>query len=163
MDCDLLCECSSQYSLRCKSCQSFRSTLRSSVSHQNNDSDDHTSASSHTRYRDFTPAERDERMKNLHRTLKQMNQKVKRLQVKVDKLISDQAVHLQDKDTADLSSIISEMSPVVVDAFPPNTPQHIFWDQQKRFNSLKDKRQIKWHPLVVRFALNLKYLSSSAY
>ncbi len=29
-------------------------------------------------------------------------------------------------------------------------------------NSLKDKRQMRWHPLVIRFALNLKYMSSSA-
>ena len=36
-------------------------------------SDSHTSASSHTRYRDLTPAEKDKRMKNLHRALKVSN------------------------------------------------------------------------------------------
>ena len=39
----------------------------------------------------------------------------------------------------------------------------IFWDQQLKYNNLKDKRQMKWHPLVVRFALNLKYVPTSAY
>ena len=163
VDCDMLCERSSQYPLRCKSCQSLRPTLRSLVSRQSNESDNHTSASSHTRYQDLTPAEKDERMKSLHRALKVSNQKVKRLQAKVDKLIANQSVCLQDNDAADISHIITEVSPVVEDRFPLNSPQRIFWDQQKRYNSLKDKRQMRWHPLVIRFALNLKYLSGTAY
>ena len=32
-----------------------------------------------------------------------------------------------------------------------------------KYNKLKDKRQMRWHPLAVRFALNIKYLSTSAY
>lgn len=159
----MLCERSSQYPLRCKSCQSLRPTLRSLVFRQSNESDNHTSASSHTRYQDLTPAEKDERMKSLHRALKVSNQKVKRLQAKVDKLIANQSVCLQDNDAADISHIITEVSPVVEDRFPLNSPQRIFWDQQKRYNSLKDKRQMRWHPLVIRFALNLKYLSGTTY
>ena len=48
VDCDMLCERSSQYPLHCKSCQPFRSTLRSLISRQSNESDSHTSASSRT-------------------------------------------------------------------------------------------------------------------
>ena len=103
------------------------------------------------------------RMKNLHRTLKVSNQKVKQLHVKVDKPITNQSVRLQDNDADNVSCIITEMSPVVEDTFPLNSSQRIFWDQQKRFNSLRDKRQMRWHPLVIRFALNLKYLSGTAY
>ena len=118
----MLCERSSQYPLRCKSCQSLRSTLRSLVSHQSNESDSHLSASSHTRYRDLTPAEKDKRMKNLHHSLKVSNQAVKRLQAKVDKLIANQSVCLQDYDGAAISHIIAEASPVVEDRFPLNSP-----------------------------------------
>ena len=163
VDCDMLCEKTTQHHLRCKSCQSFRSTLRSVVSRRSSKSDGHTSASSHTRYCDLTAAEKDERMKNLHRALKVSNQKVKRLQAKVDKLIANEAICLQDSDSADISHIMTEVSPVVEDTYPLNSPQRIFWDQQKHYNSLKDKRQMRWHPLVIRFALNLKYLSSTAY
>ena len=77
VDCDMLCERSSQYPLHCKSCQSLRSTLCSLVSRQSNESASNTSASSHTRYRDLTPAKQDERLKSLHRALKVSNQKVK--------------------------------------------------------------------------------------
>ena len=126
VDCDMLCERSSRYPLRCKSCQAFRSTLRSMVSRQSNESDSHTSASSHTRYCDLTPAEKNKRMKKLHHALKISNQKVKRLQTKVDKLIANQSVRLQDNDAADISHIIAEVSPVVEDTFPLNSPQRIF-------------------------------------
>lgn len=89
VDCKMLCEKSTQYPLRCWSCQLLRSTLRSMVSCQSNESDSHMSASSHTRYRDLTSSKKDERMKNLHCALKVSNQKVKRLQARVDKLIED--------------------------------------------------------------------------
>ena len=163
VDCDVLCEKSSQYPLRCQSCQAFRSTLRSMVSRRSNESDSHTSVSSHTRYRDLTSGDKDERMKNLHRALKVSNQKVKRLQAKVDKLITNEAVRLQGNDSADISHIVTELSPIVEDTYALNSPQRIFWDQQKRYNSLKNKQQMRWHPLVIRFALNLKYLSGTAY
>ena len=165
VDCDLLCEKSSQYPLRCKSCQSFRSTLRSMISRQSNERDSRTSASSHTRYMycDLTPAEKDKRLKNLHQALKASNQKVKRLQAKIGKFIANEAVRLEDSDSADISHIVTQVSPIVEDTYPLNSPQRIFWDQQKRYNSTKDKRQMRWHPLVIRFALNLKYLSGTAY
>lgn len=41
--------------------------------------------------------------------------------------------------------------------------QRVFWEQQREYNKLGNKRRIRWHPLMIRFALNLRYLSSSAY
>ena len=129
VDWDMLCGRSSHYSLRCKSCQSLRSTLRSLVSHQSNESASNTSASSHTRYQDLTTAEKYERLKIfIVATLKVSNQKVKWLQAKVDKLIAKQSACLQDNDAADISHIITEMSPIVEDRCPLNSPQCIFWD-----------------------------------
>ena len=50
VDCNVICEHTGQYPQHCKACQTFRSTLRASVSRQKGDSHDHTSADSHTRY-----------------------------------------------------------------------------------------------------------------
>ena len=166
VDCEVICERAGQYPLRCTSCQAFRSTLRSSVSRLKTDSHDHTprtSASSHTSYRNLTPVEKEERMRNLRLSLKLANQKVKRLETKVSSLIESQAIPLQECDNTDVSSLVTDMSPLIEQQFPPDSPQRIFWDQQKKYNSLKDNRQMRWHPLMIRFALNLKYLSTSAY
>lgn len=77
IDCELLCERSGQYPLRCNSCQPYRSTLRSAVSRQKVDS---TSASSHTPYSRLTLAEKDERMRNLQQAVKLAKQKAKRME-----------------------------------------------------------------------------------
>ena len=51
----------------------------------------------------------------------------------------------------------------MVENFPESSPQRVFWDQQRIYNRLRNKCQMKWHPLILRFVLNLKYMSSSAY
>ena len=125
--------------------------------------DDRTNASSRTKYACLSSTEKDERMKNLHQSFKVAMQKVKRLEDKVTKLIEKEGVLLQPDDAADVSTVVNEMQQNVEDSFPPGSPQRIFWEQQRLYNLSKDKRQMRWHPLVIRFALNLKYLSSSAY
>ena len=66
VDCHILCDRSGQYPSRCKSCKAFRPTLCSSAARQTRDNHDHTSSSSHTKFCALTPAEKDDRMKNLH-------------------------------------------------------------------------------------------------
>ena len=161
VDCDLLCEPCGQHPLRCRSCQSFRSTLRSSVSRLNGV--DHTAATSHARFNSLSPADKDQRLRNLHHCLRLAKQQIRRLKVKIESLIEKEGILLEENDAADISTVFSEVSSTVDKSFPPNSPQRIFWDQQQAYNSLKYKRQMRWHPLVIRFALNLKYMSTSAY
>ena len=142
--------------------KSFRSTLRSLVNRKSIESD-HKSADSHTRHSDLTSAEKQERIRKIPCTFELSKQKVKRLQDKVDKLITEKLVHLQNSDTTNIAQIVKEVSLLVEERFPLNSLQRVLWDQQRRYNSLKDKRQMRWHPLVIRFALNLKYLSGTAY
>ena len=162
VDCSVLCPKLKKYPVRCKACQLFRSTLRAMVTRQAGQAD-HTSTSSHTRYKDLHPSEKDERLKNLRSALTVSHQKVKRLEAKVYKLIAEEAMRFQDEDVADVSQVMADVNPVVEINFPVNSPQRMFWEQQRRYSILKDKRQMRWHPLVVRFALNLKYLSGTAY
>ena len=65
-----------------------------------------------------------------------------------------QSVTLREEDQSYVSAIISEVDGAVKENFVEDSPQRILWDEQK-YNSLRDKRQMRWHPLVVRFALNL--------
>ena len=82
------------------------------------------------------------------------------MEAKVKKLLNDQAVPLQDDDAADIVHLIADVSPVVKEKFAEDSPQKVFWEEQVKYNSLKDKRQMRWHPLIIRFGLNLKYLSN---
>ena len=160
-DCDIICD----IPVRCKPCNSFRDSLRK-TSHrqlQNVCVDDHTSAMSHTCYCLLTSAEKDARLKNLHQSFSLSSQRNAALKVKINRLIQTQSLPLQENDASDITSVITDVTGLVEENFPTHTPQRIFWDQQMQYNRLKNKRQMRWHPFMIRFALNLKYLSTSAY
>ena len=74
-------------------------------------------------------------------------------------MIDDEGVDLEEEDVADLNDLMNETEAVKA----RNHFQSIFWNQQSKYNELDDKRRMRWHPLMIRFALNLKYLSSFAY
>ena len=48
-------------------------------------------------------------------------------------------------------------------AFLEGTFQRLFWDQQRQASRISDVRQMRWHPVMIRWCLNLKLLSTSAY
>ena len=102
-DCSVLCLKPGPHPVRCKACQSYRSSLRSMVNRQSRqESSSRTSATSHTRYIDLTSDEKDVRLKNLHTALKRSGKKVG-LKTKVSGLISKEAMSFQDEDAADVS------------------------------------------------------------
>ena len=78
-------------------------------------------------------------------------------------MIDKEGIALVEEDAGDVVTVVNQMDGAVQETYPEDSPQRIFWEQQKIYNSLNEKRQMKWHPLVLRFALNLKYISSSAY
>ena len=39
----------------------------------------------------------------------------------------------------------------------------LFWEEQKKAARLHESRGMRWHPMIIRWALNLKMLSSAAY
>ena len=47
--------------------------------------------------------------------------------------------------------------------FPPDSFERIFWEQQLQHSKLRDSRSMKWHPLMIRWCIYLKHLSSKAY
>ena len=47
-------------------------------------------------------------------------------------------------------------------AYPEGSFSRLFWEELKAA-SVKDARLIRWHPVMVKWCLNLKLLSTSAY
>ena len=88
---------------------------------------------------------------------------MRRLKQKISALISKDGLQLHHDDSDDMNVIISTSSTEITRNFSKNDFQEIFWEQQMLFNKLKSKKGMRWHPLIIRFALNLRYLSSTAY
>ena len=72
-------------------------------------------------------------------------------------------MRLSREDAADIQTIMKENPDKVDGAFAEGSFQHILWEQQRKYIALKDKRQMRWHPLINRFVLSLQYVSSTAY
>ena len=93
--------------------------------------------------------------KTLQYDNKLLKNKIKRLKTKVKKLMTDDAVALPD-DWKEVVPTIFEQTDA---GFMPDTPKGILWEQQRKYASLKDKRGMRWHPLIIRWAISI-YLKS---
>ena len=63
----------------------------------------------------------------------------------------------------DLTTIMNDNVNEIQKAFPEGSFRHIFWDQQQENTKKVDARQYRWHPLIIKWCLNLKLMSSVGY
>lgn len=63
----------------------------------------------------------------------------------------------------DIESIMKEKTAEIQNTYPENSLRRIFWEQQLNALKMKDKRQIRWHPAIIKWCLHLKFKSSGAY
>ena len=101
--------------------------------------------------------------KRLATVLKSSQQRLRRLTAKVQRLIQHEGVNLTSENSADFASLMSEARRVIVELYPSGSFRRIFWDEQEKALTEKSKRGIRWHPLIIRWALNLKMRSGAAY
>ena len=78
-------------------------------------------------------------------------------------LTSKDGVQIDASVSQDFQSIMEEMNDKVRMDHPVDSFRRVFWEQQFEVMSNKDRRQIRWHPALIKWCLHLKYLSSSAY
>ena len=113
---------------------------------------------SHVNICHLTKEETEERLRNVQKEKKSLMAKNQRLQQKIQK----DGVTLTFDENNKILSLMNETSADATN-FPQDSFQSILWNEQLKYNSLKDKRQMRWHPLLIRFALSIKYASSAAY
>ena len=58
---------------------------------------------------------------------------------------------------------MQEHSPDIASRFPENSFERIFWDQQRQANAANKAQGRRWHPLMVKWCLYLRHVSSRAY
>ena len=86
------------------------------------------------------------------------------MEAKAEKIVERDAIDLLPRDTEDVSAIFNELNQSVQDDFPEDSPQRVFWNQQKKYHAQpKGQETDQMAPLGDSLALNLKYLSTSGY
>ena len=79
------------------------------------------------------------------------------------KLTNKEGITLEKDLQSDISSIMKEVGNEIKNENSEGTFRRIFWEQQQEAVKQTDKRQLRWHPAVIKWCLHVKYRSSSAY
>lgn len=157
---------SSGEEVRCGQCTQYRKVLHAMLFREHNHSDtsvSRTDADSHVNYRYLKTPEKIERLQALHHQNRLCLKRLSRLQSKLHEVIEQQSVVVDEPVADDLSQIMEEEEVQVQSLFPEGSFQQVFWQQQKQAVQQKDKRGIRWHPLMIRFCLYLRHHSGKAY
>lgn len=67
-----------------------------------------------------------------------------------------------DQLRSDMVNIMDEFNDDIK-SHPNGSFHRVFWEQHYNSITKKNRRQIRWHPAMIKWCLSLKYLSSSCY
>ena len=90
------------------------------------------------------------------------DQQIARLSGRINKLVANQGIMVDQDTNNDLVSMMKECGEAV-QKDNTNPFMKIFWDQQLKAASLGSTRQIRWHPAIIRWCLYLHHRSSGCY
>ena len=107
--------------------------------------------------------EKDEHLHRMHVQAKIAVQQIKRLEEKINDVVCENGVQLEDDLYDDLRQLAIDGTEQVSHLHQPDSFQCLFWNQQSKASSLKDSRSMKWHPLFIKWCLYLRHLSGKSY
>ena len=95
--------------------------------------------------------------------MKASQNKIKRLQQKIKEATTAQGITVDNDLHHDLKQIMDDSNQKVLEEYGEDSFQCLFWKEQ--FNALKKRgpTAMRWHPMMIRWCLHIKFLSSAAY
>lgn len=148
---------------RCQPCSRHRSTLYTQSIRLENLTGSRLEPSSHTTYSSLTSDEKDERMRKLHDSVRRSEKEVQYLKARLEEVVETRSVPVDDDIDDDLHTVMRSESSKILEEFPEGSFGRLFWRQQLDAASRKDKRGMRWDPLMVKWCLYLRHKSSGAY
>jgi len=113
---------------RCKFCEQHRKTLTSVLSRQlSQDNEASIQPTSHTTYHCLTHSQLAERLHLMHKTYRHTKQQLRRLKEKVNEIIEQDGIQLDECMHNDFEMIMQEKSKLVNDSFQPDSFQQLLW------------------------------------
>ena len=103
------------------------------------------------------------KMSKLKDRVRVAEKQVQNLRAKIKELTQEQGDDVDANLNANLLGIMNESCENIKRAYPEGSFARLFWEDQLKAASVKDARQICWHPLMIKWCLNLKLISSAAY
>ena len=160
VDCEILIQPSSNN--RCIACTKHRKSLSAMKARKSKDTDK-TDPSSHTNYAFLCTPEKNERLHRLQQAKKRAKLQSDRLKQKIEEVVDQSGVVVDDELHEDLRNIAAECTEQVHKACPEDTFKRLFWDQQEKSSSVRNSKSMRWHPLFIKWCIYLRHLSGSVY
>ena len=117
---------------------------------------------SHVNERWLNTPERKEKMIQMKSKLKNLQKQNKYLLDKIKESNKLKGVKIDDDLHIGLSEIMKEHSEEVQKRYCSDSFHYLFWNEQIK-NTLKHPTQRRWHPMLIRWCLHLRMISSTAY
>ena len=103
------------------------------------------------------------KLKQLQMRATIVEKELNRLQERIEQCTERNRLQVQTHLNDDLIEIMEENAAHIEEHFPEGSFRRVFWEQNFRAAKTKAARQMRWHPCMIRWCLNLKFLSSAAY
>ena len=131
------------HQLRCATCSEYRQTLNRMSYRALHQADNNRISSSdpksHTNYRYLQSSQKDERLTQLHNQARVDQQKIERLKMRIQKLVEERSVAIDEDINEELRDIILEKTSLISDTYPEGSFARLFWQNQEKCMSLKDR------------------------
>ena len=145
---------------KCQACTDYRSQLRAMHSRWSRNKDK-VSKFGNNRY--LNTPQKQKKMKNLQARAYSAEQEVKKLREYIKSSTEKNGVLVDENLHSDLQAVMKDQSKEISKLFPEGSFRRLFWDEQLKMAKLNKATSMKWHPMMIRWCLNLKLLSSSTY
>ncbi len=90
-------------------------------------------------------------------------QTTERLRNKLEDATRTRQISLDEALDNDLREIVHQKSSIISESHPKDSFARIFWENQERSMSFKNSKSMRWDPLMIRWCLYLRHLSSGSY
>jgi len=104
-----------------------------------------------------------QRMKNMHSTIVKQKREIRSLNEKLERHLQTNGVCVDDDTNSSLMQLLAMYEKDVTKDTSNGSFLRVFWEQQLKASSCKNKCSIRWNPLMIRWALYLHHRSSGAY
>ena len=151
---------------KCPACASYCDTIRS-IHHRwqkrlNTSPSKLTSTHSHVNERWLTTPERQEKRTKLKQRVRSAENMVKYMKEKIAASTQKLGTMADDSLHSGLEQIMKEHGDRIQHQYSEGTFHRLFWDQQVHMMA-KHPTQRRWHPMLIRWCLHLRMMSTVAY
>ena len=92
-----------------------------------------------------------------------MQKRIIRLKDKLQVAANQKGVLLDEADYNDFKELLISESGKISKQYVKDSFEYLFWEQQMKAAQCKDARQMRWHPVIIKWCLYLRNKSSGMY